>query len=134
MRLLPRLGPGAEGLRDEGAVAELEELAEAAAALGIVQGLVEVSAAGEVGQGLHLVVEEEGVAKAHHVEALGSDLKVDLHGLGGVHGYALDYGKAAVDKLLVGHDLIDQTDAESFMGVDVIAGEGVTQGVLVPRR
>ena len=40
--------------------------------------------------------------------------------------------KAAVDKLIVGHDLIDQTDAESFMGVDVIAGEGVTQGVLVP--
>ena len=56
-KLIPRLGPGAKGLGNEGAVAELEELAEAAAALGIVQGLVEVSAAGEVGQGLHLVVE-----------------------------------------------------------------------------
>ena len=57
--------------------------------------------------------------------------EVDLDGLRGDEGDALADVEALFQQVVVRHDLVDEADSQGFLGVDVVAGEGVAEGVLV---
>src|SRR5712692_8403368 len=78
-----------------------------------------------------LVVEHEGVAQTHHLQASGGYSEVELHRLRGDQGNALDNPEASVDEFVFGDNVINDANAERFLGVDVVARQGIAERVLV---
>src|SRR4029453_15413262 len=76
-------------------------------------------------------IKGQSVAQAHHIQAHGGDLQIDLDGLRRYASDALDDFEAFVDQLISRHDLDNQADAQRFLSVDVIPGEAIAERVLV---
>src|SRR5712691_5461958 len=73
-----------------------------------------------------LVVEHEGVAQTHHLQASGGYSEVELHRLRGDQGNALDNPEAGVDEFVFGDNVINDANAERFLGVvSHVARQGV---------
>src|SRR5215475_5604623 len=82
-------------------------------------------------QSRQLIVEHESVAQAHHLQASGGHGEVEPDCLWRDQSDALDNPKAGVEEGVFGDNIIDDANAERFLGIDMVARQGIPERVFV---